>query len=56
MRPKNFPNFATEERSLFRSKPFDVAEPSSTIHNEVDEFGYSCGLHPPMKGKIIVMP
>jgi hypothetical protein len=56
MRPKNLPNFATGERALFRSEPLDVAEPSSTIHNEIDEFGCSYGLHPHMKGKIIVVP
>ena len=45
-----------EEGTKFRSKPLDTDETFSMTFADAGEIGYFCGLHPHMKGKIIVKP
>jgi plastocyanin len=40
----------------FRSKPLDANDKFSVAFDKSGEFAYFCGLHPYMKGKIIVTP
>jgi plastocyanin len=41
---------------VFRSKPLDTNDKFSVAFDKPGEFAYFCGLHPYMKGKIIVAP
>jgi plastocyanin len=41
---------------IFRSKPLDTNDKFSVVLDKPGEFAYFCGLHPYMKGKIIVTP
>jgi plastocyanin len=52
----DIPHSVVEDGTKFRSKPLDTGETFSMAFTDVGEFGYFCGLHPHMKGKIIVKP
>jgi plastocyanin len=41
---------------IFRSKPLDTNDKFSVAFDKPGEFPYFCGLHPYMKGKIVVAP
>ena len=41
---------------IFRSKPLETNDKVSIAFDKVGEFAYFCGLHPYMKGKIVVAP
>jgi plastocyanin len=41
---------------IFRSKALDTKDTFSVAFDKPGEFTYFCGLHPYMKGKIIVAP
>jgi plastocyanin len=41
---------------IFRSKPLETNDKVSIAFDKPGEFAYFCGLHPYMKGKIIVAP
>jgi len=52
----DIPHSVVEDATKFRSKPLDTGETFSMTFTEAGEIGYFCGLHPHMKGKIIVKP
>lgn len=52
----DIPHSVVEDNAKFRSKPLDTDETFSMTFAEAGEMGYFCGLHPHMKGKIIVKP
>jgi plastocyanin len=41
---------------IFRSKPLETNDKVSIAFDKPGEFAYFCGLHPYMKGKIVVAP
>jgi plastocyanin len=41
---------------LFRSKALDTNDKFSFTFDKSGEYAYFCGLHPFMKGKVIVAP
>ncbi len=52
----DIPHSVVGDGTKFRSKPLDTGETFSMKFTDADEIGYFCGLHPHMKGKIIVKP
>jgi plastocyanin len=52
----DIPHQVVEDATKFRSKPLDTGETFSMTFADAGEIGYFCGLHPHMKGKIIVKP
>lgn len=52
----DIPHSVVEDNAKFRSKPLDTDDTFSMTFTEAGEIGYFCGLHPHMKGKIIVKP
>jgi plastocyanin len=52
----DIPHSVVEENTQFRSKPLDTGETFTMTFKDAGEIGYFCGLHPHMKGKIIVKP
>jgi plastocyanin len=50
----DIPHSIVEDNTKFRSKALDTGESFTMSFAEAGEIGYSCGLHPHMKGKIIV--
>jgi plastocyanin len=50
------PHSVVAEDKSFRSKALDTGEHFSYVFNKPGEFVYFCGLHPFMKGKVIVTP
>jgi len=41
---------------IFRSKPLETNDKVSIAFDKPGEFAYFCGLHPYMRGKIVVTP
>jgi plastocyanin len=41
---------------FFRSKPLDTEDKFSFTFDKPGEYSYFCGLHPYMKGKVVVVP
>ena len=41
---------------FFRSKPLDTDDKFSFTFDKPGEYSYFCGLHPYMKGKLVVVP
>ncbi|HIJ38306.1 MAG TPA: cupredoxin family copper-binding protein, partial [Rhodospirillaceae bacterium] len=39
-----------------RSPPMDTGESFSKVYDEVGSYPYVCGLHPQMKGMVVVKP
>lgn len=52
----DIPHSIVESATKFRSKALDTGETFSMTFASVGEIDYFCGLHPHMKGKIIVKP
>jgi plastocyanin len=52
----DIPHSVVEDNTKFRSKPLDTGEKFTMTFAEAGEIGYFCGLHPHMKGKIIIKP
>ena len=52
----DIPHTIVEDKTKFRSKALDTDEKFSMTFTDPGEIGYFCGLHPHMKGKIIVKP
>jgi len=52
----DIPHSVVENDAKFRSKPLDTDESFSMTFTDPGEIGYFCGLHPHMKGKIVVKP
>jgi plastocyanin len=52
----DIPHSVVENDTKFRSQPLDTGESFSMTFTDAGEVGYFCGLHPHMKGKIIVKP
>ena len=50
----DIPHSVVENDTKFRSKALDSGETFSMTFTEAGEVNYFCGLHPHMKGKIIV--
>jgi plastocyanin len=52
----DIPHSVVENDTKFRSKPLDTGESFSMTFTDTGEVGYFCGLHPHMKGRVIVKP
>jgi plastocyanin len=52
----DIPHLVVDDNTTFRSKALDTGETFSMTFANAGEIGYFCGLHPHMKGKIIVKP
>jgi plastocyanin len=52
----DIPHSIVETNARFHSKALDTDEKFSMAFADAGEVGYFCGLHPHMKGKIIVKP
>jgi plastocyanin len=52
----DIPHSVVENETKFRSKALDTGETFSMTFADAGEVNYFCGLHPHMKGKIIVKP
>lgn len=52
----DIPHSIVEDNAKFRSKALDTGEMFSMTFANVAVIGYFCGLHPHMKGKIVVKP
>jgi plastocyanin len=52
----DIPHSVVEDNTTFRSKALDTGETFAMTFANAGEIGYFCGLHPHMKGKIIVKP
>jgi plastocyanin len=52
----DIPHSVVENDTKFRSKALDTGETFSMTFTDAGEVNYFCGLHPHMKGKIIVKP
>ena len=52
----DIPHSIVEDNAKFRSKALDTGETFSMAFANAAEIGYFCGLHPHMKGKIVVKP
>jgi plastocyanin len=52
----DIPHSIVAAGASFHSKPFDTDETYATTLTQAGEINYLCGLHPHMKGKIIVKP
>ena len=50
----DIPHSVMTENNAFHSKPLDTDETYSMTFKDAGEVVYFCGLHPHMKGKIIV--
>lgn len=50
----DIPHLVVEDNAKFRSKALDTGDKYSMLVTDLGEIGYFCGLHPHMKGKIIV--
>ena len=52
----DIPHSIVDAKGKFRSKVLDTDESYSMTFNTVGDVAYFCGLHPHMKGAIIVAP
>lgn len=52
----DIPHSVVEDNAKFRSKALDSGDKFSMTFKDAGEISYFCGLHPHMKGKIIVKP
>lgn len=52
----DIPHLVVDAAGKFRSKALDTGDKFSMAFPNAGEFTYFCGLHPKMKGKIIVAP
>ncbi len=52
----DIPHSVVEANAKFRSKPLDTDETFSRTFAEAGEIDYFCGLHPHMKGRVVVKP
>jgi plastocyanin len=52
----DIPHNIMEEKAAFRSQALDTDESFSYVFDKPGEIVYFCGLHPQMKGKVIVTP
>ncbi len=52
----DLPHNVIDEKGAFRSKALDTDETFVFTFDKPGEFVYFCGLHPQMKGKIVVTP
>jgi plastocyanin len=52
----DIPHSVVDTRAKFHSKALDTDETFSMTFADAGEVAYFCGLHPHMKGKIIVRP
>ncbi|HEY8125461.1 MAG TPA: cupredoxin family copper-binding protein [Methylocystis sp.] len=52
----DLPHNIVEEKAAFKSKALDTDESYSHVFDKAGEIVYFCGLHPQMKGKVIVTP
>jgi plastocyanin len=52
----DIPHLVVDAASKFRSKALDTGDTFSVKFDTPGEFSYFCGIHPHMKGKVIVTP
>ncbi len=52
----DIPHTVSAVKGAFRSKALDTEDTFSFTFSNIGEFEYFCGLHPHMKGKVIVAP
>jgi len=50
----DIPHSIVEDNAKFRSKALDTGDKFSMLVTDAGEMNYFCGLHPHMKGKIVV--
>ena len=50
----DIPHLVVEKKTTFRSKALDTDDSYSYTFTSAGTFGYFCGLHPHMVGKVIV--
>jgi len=56
MNGDDIPHSIVETNARFHSRALDTGEVFTMTFADAGEIGYFCGLHPHMKGKIIVKP
>lgn len=52
----DLPHNIVDEKGAFKSKALDTDESYARIFDKPGEIVYFCGLHPQMKGKVVVTP
>lgn len=52
----DLPHNVVDAKGSFRSEALDTDEAFERVFDKPGEFVYFCGLHPQMKGKIVVTP
>ena len=52
----DIPHLVVAVDGKYRSKALDTNDKFSVVFDKLGEYAYFCGLHPHMKGKIIVAP
>jgi plastocyanin len=52
----DLPHNVVDEKGRFKSKALDTNETYARLFDRPGEIVYFCGLHPQMKGKIVVTP
>ncbi|HEY5225619.1 MAG TPA: cupredoxin family copper-binding protein [Methylovirgula sp.] len=52
----DIPHSVVSETGAFRSRALDTDEKYTFTFAKAGEFAYFCGLHPFMKGKVVVVP
>ena len=52
----DIPHLVVDSAGKFRSKALDTNDKFSVSFDKAGKFGYFCGLHPQMKGTIVVAP
>ncbi len=52
----DIPHSIVETTGKFRSPAFDTEDKFSFTFDKAGSYEYFCGLHPHMKGKVVVMP
>jgi plastocyanin len=52
----DIPHSIIEDQTKFRSAVLDTGETFSMTFADASDVGYFCGLHPHMKGKVVVSP
>ena len=52
----DIPHLVVDSAGKFRSKALDTNDKFSMTFDKPGEVAYFCGLHPQMKGKIVVAP
>ena len=52
----DIPHLVVASDGSFRSKALDTGDSAAIVFAKAGNYGYFCGLHPHMQGKVIVIP